>query len=779
MTKIRVSKTSGKMYSHAYRFTNSTTANFSYVQPLCCRFVYPKGSIKGSLKQFMRLSAMPRPTFGDITMNNVCSFVPIEDVYPAFSSLMSELPYTTASGGSAVPKSMPFITPAVLNKILTTSDSLFHSCDATVYNISVGTNPDVRSAKSSEFAAPLNVERIESIDIMPYTEYKEKFYSSYISDQMPSISSGTDDVCVYDAFMSNVFKAVEASKLTDEEAERAYLHHFYDIDKPTVSRASNVTDVNAFMKFKDSYDYFVVNYTDANTHTLTCYRFTDLGKQLRKIFLGLGYSYSRDDTTHLNVLPLIACYKAFYDRFIPARDIPFSATAAFGLIQFIEQNPSISQIDFALKLASGGVNNISAHFTKFVVNCLANMFSTQDVNFYSLHMRRLDNGFSATSPSTIPTSYLTYQFSNDDKVENQPVSLNQNFSGYYADSQDTGLNAVSIRLLQKMYGYLGRNSLIGNRIEQWAKLHLDSDVYNNLFKKSSVISSNSFHVQIGDIDATAGTRSETTSDGETVVNGNVLGDYAGKGIGSGELTFKASFNTYGYFIVLSWIDPQTSMYQGTDAQLCALTKYEVPQAEFDALGYELTPRSCVWTDNDISLQGDKQASSTTADVTIDNNKAFGYVPRYSGFKYAKNIVNGDFSLNSLQNSMESYYLDRKLTSRQMNIKYNKLSPEKTAVFVTNSFIPQASEQWRYTQRYDWLSNYNRIFVNSTAFKYYPFLSGVVLPGNLLTDYQWPMDDNFYIHCVFDITENTPLKPLSQSYDTQVKSNDGSTIVNPA
>lgn len=773
MTKIRVSKTSGKMYSHAYRFTNSTTANFSYVQPLCCRFVYPKGSIKGSLKQFMRLSAMPRPTFGDITMNNLCSFVPIEDVYPAFSSLMSELPYTTASGGSSVPKSMPFITPAVLNKILTTSDTKFHSCDATVYNISASTNPGLGAAKASESSAYLNIESIESIDIMTYTEYKEKFYSSYISDQMPCISSEIDEVCVYDAFMSNVFKAVEASKLTDEEAERAYLHHFYDIDKPSVSRASNVADVNAFMKFKDSYDYFVVNYTDANNHTLTCYRFTDLGKQLRKIFLGLGYTYSRDDNTHLNVLPLIACYKAFYDRFIPARDIPFSATAAFGLIQFIEQNPNICQIQFDLH--TDPTASISGHFTNFVLNCLSNMFSTQDVNFYSLHMRSLDNGFGASIPDTIPYHDLDF-IKATSKPEDKPAALAP--TGYV--ETETGiLNAVSIRLLQKMYGYCGRNSLIGNRIEQWAKLHLDSDVYNNLFKKSSVISSNSFHVQIGDIDATAGTRSETTSDGETVVSGNVLGDYAGKGIGSGELTFKASFNTYGYFIVLSWIDPQTSMYQGTDAQLCALTKYEVPQAAFDALGYELTPRSCVWTDNDISLKSDKQASSTTADVTIDNNKSFGYVPRYSGFKYAKNIVNGDFSLNSLQNSMESYYLDRKLTSRQLNVKYNKLSPEKTAVFVTNSFIPQASEQWRYTQRYDWLSNYNRIFVNSSAFKYYPFLSGVVIPGNLLTDYQWPLDDNFYIHCVFDITENTPLKPLSQSYDTQVKSNDGSTIVNPA
>lgn len=774
MTKIRVSKTSGKLYSHAYRFTNSTTANFSYVQPLCCRFVYPKGSIKGSLKQFMRLSAMPRPTFGDITMNNVCSFVPIEDVYPAFTSLMSELPYTTLDGSAYVPKSMPFISPKVINKILTTSDASFHSCDATVYNISAGTQPSPVAAKASDFS-PLGVHSIESINIMPYSEYKEKFYTSFVSDKMPSFKNGDDVVCVYDAFMYKVFKAVEASKLTDEEAEKAYLYHFYQIEKPTVSRASSADDFNAFMKFKDSYDYFVVNYSDANNHTLTCYRFTDIGKQLRKVFLGLGYTYSRDDSTHLNLLPLIACYKAFYDRFIPSRDIPFTATSAYGLISFIQENPKLLQADFDLSTL-GKNDTLVAKFTAFVVNCLVNMFSTQDVDFYSLHMRSLDNGFKSTAPDTIPDSGIIINSRVLD--DTKPANLTGT-GGTPIVSPQSPISAVSIRLLQKMYGYLGRNSLIGNRIEQWAKLHLDSDVYNNLFKRTSVISSNTFHVQIGDIDATAGTRTETSSNGETVVNGNVLGDYAGKGIGSGELTFKASFNTYGYFIVLSWIDPLTSMYQGTDAQLCALSKYEVPQAEFDALGYELTPRSCVWTDNDISLQGDKMASSTTADVTIDNNKAFGYVPRYSGFKYAKNIVNGDFSLNSLQNSLESYFLDRKLTSRQMNVKRNDLTPSQSAVFITNSFIPQASEQWRYVQRYDWLSNYNRIFVNSSAFRYYPFLSGVVLSGSLLTDYTWPMDDNFYIHCVFDITENTPLKPLSQSYDTQVKGNDGQTVVNPA
>ena len=136
------------------------------------------------------------------------------------------------------------------------------------------------------------------------------------------------------------------------------------------------------------------------------------------------------------------------------------------------------------------------------------MFSTQDVNFYSLHMRSLDNGFGSSIPSTIPDSNLVYS-PGTSNPETKPSTLSP--GGIYPD-EGYSVNAISLRLLQKMYGYLGCNSLIGNRIEQWAKLHLDSDVYNNLFKKSSVISSNSFHVQIGDIDATAGTYRDWETD---------------------------------------------------------------------------------------------------------------------------------------------------------------------------------------------------------------------------------------------------------------------------
>ena len=91
--KQRINVTNSKLYAHAYRCTNSTTANFSYVQPLMCRMLMAHSKIKGNLNVFARLAAMPRPTFGKINLETHISFVPIEQIYPSFMSLMSELLY--------------------------------------------------------------------------------------------------------------------------------------------------------------------------------------------------------------------------------------------------------------------------------------------------------------------------------------------------------------------------------------------------------------------------------------------------------------------------------------------------------------------------------------------------------------------------------------------------------------------------------------------------------------------------------------------------------------
>lgn len=746
--KQRINVTNSKLYAHAYRCTNSTTANFSYVQPLMCRMLMANSKIKGNLNIFARLAAMPRPTFGKINLETHISFVPIEQIYPSFMSLMSELPYTNSKGTSIKPTKLPSCLISDLYKALTYAVGSYDVCYTSLYKVQRGV------------AAPA------SVSALSFDEYNAAYGDSIEAGETPSISKDFFSRPLYNPIAQKAVADYRSKVLSKEDAEKLYSRSF---PSATDISASNLDLINGRFDFIE-----VTSVPAQNTETLTCIVLTDRGKALRKLFLGLGYNVSNDDDTSVSILPLLAYYKAYYDFAIPFRDAPFESTKCYSLIRWIDEH---GDFNFYYQNAGEGGSEGDELFSSFIRDELSQCFSVQDINWLSLHTNEIINNRShfVSEPlrdsSPVPLVHTQYNvLSHDGSV---PTPSSSDVASMSNEDEST-FNALSVKLLLKMYGYYGRDSIIGNRINLWAKAHLNSDVYNSLFASCNSINHASSMIQIGDIDATAGTRQD---DG----TGNVLGDYAGKGIGSQSVKYKYKTDVYGFFIVFQWINPVTSYYQGTDSQLVALTKYELPQAEFDALGFELTPRSCVWTDNGISLRDAKNPDSIISDKaqpsTIGNDDAFGYVPRYSGFKNAKNIVNGDFSLRSLRNSMSCFYLDREFDVRHLEFLRSLDGKNTTYLGVQSTWLPYASEQWRYIQRYPWLGNYNRIFVNSDNFKFDPFIANVAT--DLLGKYPWPMDDNFMLHCVFDFTEDTPLKPLSQSFETQVKQNDSVTAVTPA
>lgn len=769
MTKIDVKQVNKKKYAHSYRFTNSTSEDFSSVQPLCCRLLYPHGKIKGKMSQFVRLNAMPLPTFGDIRLRNYASFVPIEDIFPNFSAMMSELTVTNSSGTTFVPKSFPSTTNSSLWNCLCNVGSMRSLATFTTW-----------------VNSPLDAENGTEWGLMPFGEWVMRYYDK--AKETGHAYEGLEEWQrdLYDEFTFALAKAYKEGKITLAAATRAYYYRYVGVDLGEDVKVDETTwlptnstkdEVNNFINAQKFYDYVNVTYSgDIATSTAQCYRLSDKGRRLRKILLGLGYQPSADDKTIVNVLPLLAFYKAYYERFIPFRDKPFTATKCYALIRYIEDT---AKPEFAFTASTSG--NINVTFMSFITDELAECYSTKEMSFAALHMSTLDNGFKATLPTTKPDWNVTVSntvssVNLDNNISNVPGSQTVNVASgqgvtigddTYVHARKGGvtgmrINAMTLRMLNKMYGYFGRNSLIGNRIRLWAQTNLDSETYNNLFRSSTSIASNEVRMVVGDIDSTA-----NTLNGDSTINGSALGAYAGKGIGSGDLKFSFESETYGYFLILSWVDPMTDMWQGTDTQLFALTKYEVPQAEFDAMGYEITPYSAFWTDNGLSLGSDTAQSN----VVISNSDGFGYVPRYSAFKHAKNIVNGDMSLRSISSSMSPFYLDRTIHSRDFEVAQSGSAYKAHAVV---NAIPRASTAWRYTQRDEFMGNYNRIFYNSD-----PTPLSAPTPWGFVDGFIRTMGDNFFVHCVFDITEVTPLKPLSMSYDTLVNSGDTDHTITPA
>lgn len=548
---------------------------------------------------------------------------------------------------------------------------------------------------------------------------------------------------------------------------------------------------------RSMYDYYdIYNDPTGGNLNIHCYRLNERGCQLRKIFIGLGYNPSLDDDTKVSFLPLLAFAKSYFDTFVPYRTIDWQDTAAFDLINAFNYHPFVQigsnktyeDSDFDLfddngvRFTDTGIDyfSILAEFFKQ----LSSTMSTHDNDWLGLHTTSvLGNSFSGPrSPSGFyPTDsrneVLTDTFDSVVHSEQQngytettnitrPSGETPEYEGEMKVSKVPYLsgmfNAFQLRLLQRMTNYVSKDSIIGRRIETWMRSHLDSATYNNLYNKVIDMGVSSTDINVMDVDATADTLSET-SDG--AFSGEFLGSYAGKGVGSGKLTFNYKSETYGFFIVLTWLDVNNNYYQGTDPQLFMLSNTQVPTSEFDALGYEATPRSAVWTDNNISIRNDRylRKKGFGISVPINDKFGFGFVPRYSGFKTCKDIVNGDFSRNPLRNDLPAFYLNKMLVRR-----YITTDPSN---YVESVDLPVASDLWRYNFPLNWMGNYNRIFYNSGHL----FWNDGTEPA----DPSSKIDDNVLIHNVVDLTEVNSLKPLTESYDTQVTPEDSATSTTPA
>ena len=230
--------------------------------------------------------------------------------------------------------------------------------------------------------------------------------------------------------------------------------------------------------------------------------------------------------------------------------------------------------------------------------------------------------------------------------------------------------------------------------------------------KSNVLGDSDFMCLIDDVFATSGTEE------------NALGEYAGKGIGSGQ-TDKMHFETecFGYLIQLTCVVPMGGYVQGM--RDCPIERMDFYQSEFDSLGQEPMSKS-----NFLN----RKFVLPTFDV---DDSVFGFRPRYFGLKIENNLANGGFSLHSQQAQFLPYCLDRIFT-----VSDDPAKPD--------DYVPD--EELRYIGRYEKFGNYDRIFYDTTG-----------------------LTDNFIIHCLQDLSMYAPMKPISDSYDTFDKDVDDTSI----
>ena len=405
---------------------------------------------------------------------------------------------------------------------------------------------------------------------------------------------------------------------------------------------------------------------------LAAFRYSTRAKHLRSVLIGLGYSLALQDWTKVNALPIFAFYKAWYDTYAPKRTMSWTDTGVYKFLKSTSDN------------YLPNVNN-DEDFFSVVLYDVSYCYYVSNDDFVSVHRNSIDN-----------VSVSEFPFIEKSGVAVTTNSFSKSIQPYLAGD----ISLIALDVVKRLTRFVNKDSIIGQKMSTLVRNHFNAQVANSLYEDVYQVKTDILPLQINDVFSTADTADSTTQTGER------LGSYAGKGIGFGQTGCRFHSDKHGYLLCISAIVPKSGYFQGTDSSLYGLDRFTLPSSDFDALGMEVSPFGFV--------AGDIGFTDSTVSTHLDYSSGFGFVPRFSGYKFKKNIVNGDMSRRSLIDSMSPYYLDRILQTGDelyMSLPNNKYALSQ--VFVPA--LPRASEQWRYLTRYPWLGDFDRIFYNDDVY----------------------------------------------------------------
>lgn len=481
---------------------------------------------------------------------------------------------------------------------------------------------------------------------------------------------------------------------------------------------------------------YLVNFVSGEKHVIAAFRYSTRVKHLRSVFIGLGYSLAMQDWSKVNALPIFAFYKAWFDTFAPKRTVAWTDTDVFKFLKYVSDSYFIN--------LGNDEDNMAVVFKS-----LSDCYYVSNDDFVSVHRADIDN-----------VSLGAFSFVDS----NGGITDTQSISSFSQPSLTGDIRLIALDVVKRLTRFVNKDSIIGQKMSTWVRNHFNAQVANSLYQDVYQVKTDILPLQINDVFSTADTADSSSQSGER------LGSYAGKGIGFGDTGCRFHSDKHGYLLCISSIVPKSGYFQGNDTSLYGLDRFTLPSADFDALGMEVTPFGFIAGDIGYT---DMTAS---ADQKLDYSGGFGFVPRFSGYKYKKNIVNGDMSRRSLIDSMSPYYLDRILQTG--DALYQSLPDNKFAqIRQFYPSLPKASEQWRYLTRYPWLGDYDRIFYNDDV--YHGSTSTPVDSSSEDIDGSAARPDNFIVQSLFTMKIQDVLKPLAMSYDTFDEDSDNtSTEVNP-
>lgn len=493
---------------------------------------------------------------------------------------------------------------------------------------------------------------------------------------------------------------------------------------------------------------FDLGHASKGSSRLLCIRLNALGRRLYNIFRGLGYSLDPLDNNEVSALPIFAFFKAWFDNFFPTRDLNFQSTFCFKVISSIYEYGFSNLFSSYTSLSIG----LFSDFLSFLIDELSFCFYTFPDDFVSAHRLKAQStltdfsgGSSLASQSVVPDSVSASSF----------IRANANGELY-----SNVIDYPILNMLVRASKFLTKNSLIGSRIHEYIKVHFGQAVYDSIFAVSNDVASFVTDIKLDDIYSTSDTLNQST--------GQPLGSRGGIGSGYSDDSFIFKAHTFGFLIGMTAIYPDSYFCQGDDPQLYMTSRFTFPSADFDALGYELTPLACIY-DNHGRVYG-----KDVKRRQIGNHSSFGFIPRYSGLKTKRNLLNGDMARLSTADSFRGYYLDRLIFEQTDSFEPVSDHHKSYVMRGRKGEIPTAGTAWKQLLRYPQLGYFDRIFLNADLSLQGQERKPLPFSGYLVVGAE-PHDNNFTIQCNCSYFVTNALKPLSNSFDTFDDDVDNSTV----
>lgn len=274
-----------------------------------------------------------------------------------------------------------------------------------------------------------------------------------------------------------------------------------------------------------------------------------------------------------------------------------------------------------------------------------------------------------------------------------------------------GLSQYALTALKSLTDYMKRHQMVGVHAFDRYLSRFGKGLSDEQLCRSKYLGAHKGSLQFGDIMST----SADTNDGKG------LGAFAGKGISYDKGSFEYNTNEYGYIVLISSIVPSIGYVQGLDRNILHVNKLDFWTPEFDNLGVQTISSAELYIPTDA-----------TSPLVQTYTYTFGFTPRYSEYKFSRDRLTGDFTINSFNTNhdLDAWHFMRMFDDSSFNNSPSNVVHSKDFV---NASIDG--------------DQYNRIFQTYSR------------------DLQ---QDMFWMIWHFDVISNSPMKSMYDVYEFEDK-----------